>query len=67
MRGGTREGGEGGEALTTTQVGAMAQTYAMVVSRANSCKNRLLKYCRSSKESLQLYNTRTIGNTAVSF
>ena len=39
--------------LATTQVGAPAQMYAMAVSEANSCKNRLLKNYKSNEETLQ--------------
>ena len=44
-----------GHLVATTQVDNPAQMYAMAVSEANSCKNILLKYYRSSKETLHLY------------
>ena len=39
--------------VATTQVDDPAQMYAMAVSEANSCKNRLLKNYKSNEETLQ--------------
>jgi hypothetical protein len=42
-----------GHLVATTQVDNPAQMYAMAVSEANSCKNRLLKNYKSNEETLQ--------------